>query len=85
MAKKYVPVNNDINVGNGATVNGTKDNDIFHITATTGNATIAASNQATDTLWFDIPIENSIQFARHVEGTKDLAIDYIYGGNVKIL
>lgn len=48
---------NPIIVEYNQTVSGTKDNDVFHITGATKNATIDLTNAGTDTLYFDVPVQ----------------------------
>ncbi|MBQ9245226.1 hypothetical protein IJ182_03055 [bacterium] len=70
---------NNITVETSATVNGTKNNDVFHITSTTGDATIIAGNKGTDTLYFD----NEIVSVRPniMADSKDLHINYTLSGS----
>ena len=70
---------NDIYVENGATALGTTGNDRFIITEDTGDATIEAENQGTDTLYFNF---KTYSYGLRTEAnTKDLIFYYYYPEN----
>ena len=48
---------NSITVEYNQTAQGTKNNDVFHITGATKSATIDLTNAGTDTLYFDVPVQ----------------------------